>query len=111
MSIYETYITESLTRLRTVLDDSGTRPILFAGSGLSRRYLGSPDWLGLLEKLIKLNPIIKMPIGFYTQNTNNNLPAVASALVDEYQTYAWEQYENDVFPKELYDHSHSKSIF
>ncbi|MCC2930730.1 MULTISPECIES: SIR2 family protein [unclassified Bacillus (in: firmicutes)] len=111
MSIYETYITESLTRLRTVLDDSGTRPILFAGSGLSRRYLGSPDWLGLLEKLIKLNPIIKMPIGYYTQNTNNNLPAVASALVDEYQSYAWEQYENDVFPKELYDHSYSKSIF
>lgn len=111
MSNYEAYIEDSLSRLRTVLDDSGTRPILFAGSGLSRRYLGSPDWLGLLEKLIDLNPIIKMPIGYYTQSTNNNLPVVASTLVDEYQSYAWEQYQNDVFPKELFDHSHSKSIF
>jgi hypothetical protein len=111
MSIYGMYLEESLSRLRTVLDDSGSRPILFVGSGLSRRYLGAPDWLGLLEQLISLNPKITMPIGFFTQNTNNNLPAVASALVDEYQTFAWEQYGSDVFPKELYDHSFSKSIF
>ncbi|MDZ4427883.1 SIR2 family protein, partial [Bacillus cereus] len=111
MSNYEIYIDESLSRLRTVLDDSGSRPILFAGSGLSRRYLDSPDWIGLLEQLIRLNPIIKMPIGYYTQNTKNDYPAVASALVEEYQTFAWEQYGNDVFPQELYDPSYSKSIF
>lgn len=111
VSNYKTYVDESLSKLRTVLDDSGTRPIIFVGSGLSRRYLNAPDWIGLLEQLIKLNPIIKMPIGYYTQNTKNDLPAVASALVEEYQTFAWAQYERDVFPKELYDHSYSKSIF
>lgn len=111
MSKYKTYIEESLSRLRTVLDDSGSRPILFAGSGLARRYLNSPDWIGLLEQLIKLNPIVTMPIGYYTQNTKNDYPAVASALVEAYQKFAWEQYGNDVFPNELYDPSYSKSIF
>jgi len=111
LSNYDAYISKSLSRLRTVLDDSGTRPILFVGSGLSRRYLGAPDWIGLLEQLIELNPTIKMPIGYYTQNTKNNYPEVASTLIEEYQTYAWEMYESDVFPKELYEHSYSKSIF
>ncbi|MFP3878983.1 SIR2 family protein [Bacillus paralicheniformis] len=111
MSNYQSYLEESLSKLRTVLDDSGTRPILFIGSGLSRRYVGAPDWVGLLTKLIEINPIIKMPIGYYTQNTNNHLPAVASALVEKYQTYAWEKYEEEIFPAELYNHSYAKSIF
>jgi hypothetical protein len=111
MSIYEEYVEESLSRLRTVLDDSGTRPILFSGSGLSRRYLNSPDWIRLLEKLLELNPNKKFPIGYYTQDTKNDYPMVASAIVDEYQTFAWEQYRDNVFPKHLYDHSYSKSIF
>lgn len=111
MSDYEIYLEDCLSKLRTVLDDSGSRPILFAGSGLSRRYLDSPDWIGLLKKLIELNPIIKMPIGYYTQNTKNDYPAVASAMVEEYQTYAWEHYDEEIFPKELYNPSFSKSIF
>ena len=45
------------------LDDSGTRPILFVGSGFSIRYINGPNWLGLLKQLVELNPEIKMPIG------------------------------------------------
>jgi hypothetical protein len=109
--IYDNYLTESLVRLRTVLDDSGSRPILFVGSGMSRRYLDAPDWIGLLEQLIKLNPNSKFPIAYYAQNTGNNLPKVASAIVEQYQDYAWEQYEKDEFPAYLYDTSYTKSIF
>lgn len=111
MSYYVEYLDESLSRLRTILDDSGSRPILFAGSGLSRRYLNSPDWVGLLEELINSNPLITMPLGYFTQNNKNDYPAVASALVEEYQTYAWQQYENAIFPGSLYKHDYSKSIF
>lgn len=111
MDIYDEYLTESLVRLRTVLDDSGSRPILFVGSGLSRRYLGAPDWIGLLEQLIQLNPNCKFPIAYYAQNTGNDLPKVASAIVEQYQNYAWEQYGNDVFPAYLYDTAYTKSIF
>lgn len=111
MSIYKNYLDDSLERLRTVLDDSGTRPILFIGSGLARRYYGSPNWIGLLEKLIELNPIISMPLGFFMQNNANDLPKVASSLVEQYQKYGWEHHHDGLFPKELYDHSYAKSIF
>ena len=93
MSVYEEYLNDSLSRLRTVLDDSGTRPILFVGSGISRRYLKSPDWVGLLEKMIEINPKIEMPIGYYAQNANNDYPKVGSALIDDYHKYAWKVYK------------------
>jgi hypothetical protein len=111
MEIYNEYLTDSLARLRTVLDDSGSRPILFVGSGMSRRYLGAPDWIGLLEQLIRLNPNCKFPIAYYAQNTGNDLPKVASAIVEQYQGYAWEKFESDVFPAHLYDTTYTKSIF
>ncbi|MEI0738870.1 hypothetical protein VQ056_23245 [Paenibacillus sp. JTLBN-2024] len=109
--VYSDYLSESLARLRTVLDDSGSRPILFVGSGLSRRYINAPDWVGLLEQLIKLNPNSKFPIAYYTQNTGNDLPKVASAIVEQYQDFAWENYGTDTFPTHLYDTTYSKSIF
>lgn len=111
MSTYNDYLNDSLSRLRTVLDDSGSRPILFVGSGMSQRYISAPTWIELLEMLIELNPNKRFPIGYYTQDTKNDLPAVASAIVEEYQTYAWEHYGKDVFPSFLYQHSFSKSIF
>ncbi|WP_281658230.1 SIR2 family protein [Halobacillus sp. Cin3] len=111
MSKYQTYLESSLARLRTVLDDSGSRPILFIGSGMSIRYLNTPDWIGLLEKLIDLNPQKRFPIGYYTQNTNNDYPAVASALIEEYQDFAWDKHEEGIFPENLYGHTFHKSIF
>jgi hypothetical protein len=111
LNTYTDYLSDSFSRLRTVLDDSGSRPILFVGSGMSRRYLNAPDWVGLLEKLIELNPNKRFPIGYYTQHTGNNLPEVASAIVEEYQDYAWGHYQSGVFPSHLYEPTNSKSIF
>ena len=42
------YIWAELDRMRDYLSKS-SRPVFFIGSGISRRYLGLPDWSGLLE--------------------------------------------------------------
>ena len=40
-----------LEEMKKILQEKGMRPIFFIGSGLSRRYLNSPNWEGLLKKI------------------------------------------------------------
>ena len=100
-----------MEKLRITLDDSGTRPILFIGSGLSRRYFNGPSWVELLKSIIELNPNITKPIGYYTQKTGNDFPQIASTIVNEYQDYAWEVQGNGPFPEYLYSTEYSDSIY
>lgn len=44
-------IDEKLKQMQQVLQEKKMQPIFFIGSGLSRRYLESPNWKELLEKI------------------------------------------------------------
>ncbi|WP_242241702.1 SIR2 family protein [Bacillus cereus group sp. BfR-BA-01309] len=108
--MYSNYLEESMARLKSVIDDSGTRPILFVGTGLSMRYLNAPNWIGLLDMLIHRNPNCIYPIAYYTQNCEDN-PHIASLLIEEYNKYAWDNYRNGVFPEKLYESNNHNSMF
>lgn len=111
MSNYEMYLKESLDYLKQYITDMKSRPILFVGSGFSRRYIGAPSWLGLLEQLINENPKITVPIEYFIQEHDGDNAEIASELVEYYRDYAWENRGNDdLFPPELFT-SRSKSIF
>ncbi|QNR69773.1 SIR2 family protein [Paenibacillus peoriae] len=111
MSNYEDYRSDSLYKISTLLNDSNSRPILFVGAGISRRYISSPDWIGLLEYFIEANPNKKYPIGYYTQDRMDKLPEVGSLIANEYYDFAWQKQAEGIFPKEVYSTSFSRSIF
>ena len=109
MGVYSEYLNERFKQLKTNMYDSGCRPILFVGTGISIRYMNAPDWKGLLDGLIKDNPNIKYPLGYYLQATSD-LSEVASKIIDDYFNYAWQNKDKNLYPQELYEYP-DKSIF
>lgn len=92
------------------------RPILFVGSGLPRRYMGAPSWIGLLEEIIAVNPLIDSTLDYYIKDTRengkNNLPGVAQQFIDPYFKYAFqtEMKNQGIFPPYVYLMEFEKDI-
>lgn len=111
MSNYDLYLDSSLDYLKQFIDEMKSRPILFVGSGFSRRYINSPSWYGLLEQLINENPEIDLPIEYFVQEHDGDYANIASQLVKYYRDYAWKnRSEDELFPPSLFT-ARSKSIF
>ena len=47
----EGVLKEKLNEMKEALNGEEKRPIFFIGSGLSRRYLKTPDWKGMLKEI------------------------------------------------------------
>lgn len=65
---------------------SMTAPFLFVGSGLSRRYIGTQDWEGLLRRFAALTP---RPYEFYRTSAEGDLPTVASKIAEVFHDIWW----------------------
>jgi hypothetical protein len=61
-------------------------PVLFVGSGLSRRYLGLPDWNGLLEHLASYAP---MELDYYSSSAGGDPGRIATLLAPALHEYLW----------------------
>lgn len=73
--------------LRTHLDGFTTAPFLFVGSGFSRRYAGTPDWVGLLRELAGHTG---KPYERYAATASNELPRIASLIAADFNDVWWE---------------------
>ncbi len=95
--------------LKTCLDKMQCQPILFIGSGFSRRYIGAPDWHGLLEAVAKRCPGISMPYTYFRQLTPE-APDIATVLAEKFHDWAWGKGGAD-YPPELFEGAVDKSIY
>lgn len=61
-------------------------PVLFVGSGLSRRYLGLESWRALLERFAAPLP---QPFQYYFSTADGDLPRTASLMADAFHEIWW----------------------
>jgi hypothetical protein len=61
-------------------------PYLFLGSGVSRRYLGLPDWPGLLRRFATA---IDEDFDYHFATANGDLPKTASAIATQFHRHWW----------------------
>lgn len=105
---YNEYKKEIMTDVKDSLNELGTQPVLFIGSGLSKRYFDAPNWIELLKKLSEDCPIIPYEVEYYLQD-GTSLEEIGEIFTDYYREWAWNN--RDEFPKELFNSSVPKSTY
>lgn len=96
-SSYQQHVKEDLARC---LELMGCQPILFVGSGLSKRYFGGPSWDELLIYLAQSCPLIDKDFAYYKQSFGLQID-IGEVFAAKYHEWAWSTGKNS-FPKELF---------
>ena len=107
---YKQYQLEVTADVSKVLADAECQPILFVGSGFSKRYAGGPNWEELLTMLAKKCPLIDKDFAYYKQTYNGDLKKIGSVFTDLYREWAWGKGKNE-FPPEYFSASAPADIF
>lgn len=103
MSLYSEYMESFSEDIDSILDQAKCQPILFIGSGFSRRYAGFPGWEDLLKKLVENCPGCKN-YTYYKQINKDNYPKTGQDLTEAYFDWAWgagkDKFDNVLFESE-----------
>lgn len=74
-------------RVADQIRSSGLAPVIFAGAGLSKRYMNAPTWEQILDLvLVRINS--QVPVSFYLQRAGNIIDC-AQIISDEVHRWAW----------------------
>ncbi|QDT22452.1 SIR2 family protein [Gimesia chilikensis] len=101
MTHYSEYQEKCSNVIREVISDRGCQPILFVGSGLSKRFFDAPNWDELLEHLCSTCPAIQYEYGYYKQKYES-MPQIGSIIAEHYREWAWSKSGKKHFPAELF---------
>jgi hypothetical protein len=89
----------------------GCQPILFVGSGLSKRYFDGPNWDELLATLAKQCPLINKEYAYYKQ-TFKDQAAIGEEFAKLFQQWAWgdgrAQFPAEMFNENVPAHAYIK---
>lgn len=93
-----------------VLGDAECQPILFVGSGFSKRYAKGPSWEELLTNLAKKCPLIDKDFAYYKQAYNGDLKRIGTVFTDFYREWAWGKGKHE-FPADYFSATAPADIF
>jgi hypothetical protein len=94
--------------IEACIDNMGCQPILFVGSGFSRRYIKAPNWEELLIEMSNLCPNITKNYAYYKQSFKNEID-IGSSFVEPFKEWAWENM--DEFPSDLFTTDYNSDIY
>jgi hypothetical protein len=103
---YRDYIEDVTEDIKICIEDMKCQPILFIGSGISKRYFGGPNWEELLKEMANNCPLIDKEFAYYKQIAKREakdivFPHIGKIFADCYREWAWEQGRNS-FPQNLF---------
>ncbi len=96
--------------IRDLLLEYECQPILFIGSGLSKRYFGAPTWRELLEAVFSMMPNGTQRYEYTRQKLDDDPIAIGSELADQVFEWAWAEGRSE-FPEAFYASTVSKDCF
>jgi hypothetical protein len=98
---YSQYVQDVTADIASCVQSSGCQPILFIGSGLSKRYFNGPSWDELLSHLSKSCPLIDKDYPYYKQSIGG-YPEIGEEFGHRYQEWAWSSDGKNRFPAEMF---------
>lgn len=96
--------------VRDLLLEYECQPILFIGSGLSKRYFDAPTWRELLKAIFSMMPDGEQQYEYNRQKLDDDPIAIGTALADRVFEWAWSDGRSE-FPEEFYSTGVSKDCF
>lgn len=110
MESFEHYKNRIKEDIAEVLSDTQNPPVLFVGSGVSRRYFNAPTWADLLAAVCVPGYGVPRPLNYYSQKHANDLAAVAAELAPLVAEWAWEA-KPDLFAADAFGADKPQSLF
>ena len=87
-------------KISRMLSNASALPVLFIGSGLTRRYLGLPNWEGLLKMYC-----FKYPYEYYYDKANREYPDSLEKIYPRIADYIEADFNNIYFTDNKYTES------
>jgi hypothetical protein len=107
---YEQYRLEVTADIDEVLAAAQCQPILFVGSGFTKRYANGPNWEELLTLLGEECPLIDKDFAYYKQANGGDLKKIGSVFSDLYREWGWGEGKTR-FPNEYFSADAPPDIF
>ncbi|WP_447809832.1 SIR2 family protein [Pseudomonas putida] len=106
---YAKYIEDVTEDIKTCIGDMACQPILFVGSGFTKRYLKGPNWEELLKELAARCPEITRQFAYYKQRYPDFVD-IGTEFSERYNDWAWGAGQ-DQFPQELFEETTSPQVY